>query len=310
MSSSNKDYYEILGVPKTATADEIKTAFRKKAHEHHPDKKGGNEAKFKEANEAYQVLGNETKRQQYDRFGSGFQNGQAGGAGGYDFSGFNSGNVNFEDLGDLFGGFGDIFNFGGASGGRRRASRGADLEMVLSLDFMTAVFGAEKEIEFKHLALCDHCAGKGGEPGAKEETCKTCQGRGQVSSIQRTVFGNIQSERECPSCGGRGRLFSKVCSVCDGVGHHRVGNKLKVKIPAGINNGETIRLSGQGDISVKGGNAGDLYLRIKVAPHKKLIRDGYDIKIQETINIKQAILGDSISIETLDGPLKLKPEKS
>ncbi len=302
----SKDYYEILGVPKSASADEIKTAFRKKAHEHHPDKKGGNEEKFKEANEAYQVLGNAQKRQQYDQFGSGFQNGQAGGGYG-GFNGFN-GNINMDDLGDIFGGMGDIFGFGGGSSrqsGNRR-SRGEDLEMILTVDFMDAVFGSEKEISYRRILTCDKCQGEGGEPGASVETCKTCGGRGRVMKVQRTILGNMQMEAVCSDCAGEGKIFSKKCSKCGGDGLVRDQVNIKVKIPAGINNGESIRLSGHGDAGRKGGASGDLFLHIKITPHKKFVRQEYDIRVKETINIKQAILGDKIDVDTVDGPVKLK----
>lgn len=192
----SKDYYKILGVAKDANADDIKKAFRKLAHEHHPDK-GGEAEKFKEINEAYQVLGNNEKRQKYDRFGSDFAN-AAGGRGGFEgFSGFNGGNINvdFEDLGDMFGGFGDIFGFGGGrSRNSSRPRRGDDLEMVLALDFKEAVFGLEKEISFERIKDCPHCSGSGAEPGSPIETCKTCSGRGKVSTLQRTILGNIQME--------------------------------------------------------------------------------------------------------------------
>jgi len=303
-----KDYYEILGVPKTATADEIKTAFRKKAHEYHPDKKGGDEAKFKEINEANQVLGNEQKRQQYDQFGSSFQNGQAGGGQGYGgFGGGFSGGINMDDLGDIFGGMnmGDIFGGGGRSSSSRR-TRGEDLEMIMNVDFMDAVFGTEKEISYRRILTCDKCKGEGAEPGTRIETCKTCGGRGRVMRVQRTILGNMQMEVACSDCHGEGKIFSQKCSKCAGEGIVRDQVKIKVKVPAGIDNGETIRLTGHGDAGRKGAGSGDLFLHIKVTPSKKFARDGYDIRTMEEINIKQAILGDKIEVETVDGPLKLK----
>jgi molecular chaperone DnaJ len=305
----SKDYYDILGVSKSASADEIKTAFRKKAHEYHPDKKGGNEEKFKEANEAYQVLGNTEKRSQYDQFGPNFQHGQAGG--GYNpgagFGGF-SGGINMDDLGDIFGGMGDIFGFGGggSSRGGSRARRGNDLEMVLTVDFMEAVFGIEKEVEYQHILKCRHCSGKGGEPGATTETCKTCNGTGRVVKIQRTILGNMQMESACTACQGEGKIHSKKCTICGGQGVQREKTQIRVKIPAGINTGESIRLAGHGDAGDKGGESGDLYLRIRVKPHDKFIRDGVDIKVKADISIKQAILGDKIEVPTVDGPVKLK----
>jgi len=299
----NKDYYQILGVNKTASPDEIKKAFRKLAHEHHPDK-GGNAEKFKEANEAYQVLGNAEKKKQYDQFGSGFQNGQAGG--GAQWQNFSGSDFDFGDLGDLFGGMGDMFSFGGGRSQRRQRSRGRDLEMLVTLDFMEAVFGAEKEINFHHLGICSHCHGNGAEPGAKVETCATCKGQGKIAQIQRTILGSMRVESLCPHCHGEGKRYSEVCKNCSGEGIKSTEAKLKVKIPAGINTGESIRLSGQGDAGSKGSPAGDLFLRVKVNSSKKFVRSDYDIRTQETIGVKQAILGDKIEVETVDGKLTLK----
>lgn len=304
-----KDYYNILGVGKTASADEIKTAFRKKAHQHHPDK-GGDEAKFKELNEAYQVLGNEQKRKQYDQFGSSYQNGQAGGGGGFnpggmggfDFSGFSSGGI---DMDDLFGGFSDMFSFGGQQK-TKRAQRGSDLEMLINLEFKEAVFGLEKEITFTKNVVCSHCHGAGAEPGAKVETCSTCHGSGQVIGVQRTILGNIQTRMSCSTCQGEGKIYSTKCSKCHGLGIAREQVKLKVKIPAGISDGESIRLSGQGEAGSKGAPAGDLYLRVRVEKHSKFIRNNYDINTEEKISVKQAILGDKIEVETIYGPVTLK----
>jgi len=306
----SKDYYNILGVNKNASQDEIKAAFRKKAHEHHPDK-GGDAEKFKELNEAHQVLGNPEKRQQYDRFGSAYQNGQAGGPGGFGggFSGFQNGQgFDFEDLGDMFGGFGDIFGFGGGSGrgSSRRQARGRDLEMKVSLDFLEAVFGLEKEISFAKNITCDRCHGNGAEPGTPIETCPVCHGAGQVSRVQRTILGNIQTQATCSHCGGEGKIYSKKCAKCEGTGIHHERVSFKVRIPAGINDDESIRLSGQGEAGAKGAPAGDLYLRVAVRNHKKFIRAGYDIRTEETISVKQAILGAKIEVDTIHGPVKLK----
>ncbi|PIT94723.1 molecular chaperone DnaJ [Candidatus Falkowbacteria bacterium CG10_big_fil_rev_8_21_14_0_10_39_9] len=300
----NKDYYKTLGVDKSATPDEIKTAFRKLAHEHHPDK-GGNEAKFKEANEAYQVLGNAEKRRQYDQFGSSFQNGQAGGGAGQ-WQNFSGSDFDFGDLGDIFGGMGDIFGFGGGRGRSQQRTRGRDLEMLVTLDFMEAVFGIEKAIHFHRSATCSHCQGNGAEPGSKVETCPTCKGQGKIAQIQRTILGSMRVESVCPSCHGEGQKYSEKCHVCSGNGVKQAETELKVKIPAGINTGESIRLSGQGDAGAKGSELGDLFLRIKVIPSKKFVRSGYDIHTKETIGVKQAILGDKIEVETVEGKLTLK----
>lgn len=300
----SKDYYDLLGVSKTASADEIKTAFRKKAHEHHPDK-GGSAEKFKEINEAYQVLGNSEKRQRYDQFGSAAfnQGGGFNGASGWQNGGFN---MDFEDLGDIFGGFGDIFGFGGGVQTGRRQARGRDLEMSVSLDFLEAAFGIEKELSFSKNTTCSRCQGNGAEPGAKINSCSVCGGSGRVSRVQRTILGNIQTQATCSNCGGEGKTYSAKCTKCDGRGVHRETVKIKVRIPAGINSGESIRLSGQGEAGEKGAAAGDLYLRVKLVPHKKFIRDGYDIRTEEKISIKQAILGDKIEVDTIHGPVKLK----
>ncbi len=311
-----KDYYNLLGVSKDASADEIKAAFRKKAHEHHPDK-GGDAEKFKEINEAYQVLGNAEKRQRYDQFGSAaFDGGAGGGYGGFGsgqgFGGFQNGgqgfgNMDFEDLSDLFGGFGDIFGgFGGGRQAQKRNVRGRDMEMSLNLDFMEAAFGLEKEIGFTKNTTCSKCKGNGAEPGAKVETCKTCNGSGRVSRVQRTILGNIQTQATCSTCDGEGKIYSQKCTKCSGTGVYRDNVKITVKIPAGINNGESIRLTGQGEAGEKGAASGDLYLRIKLSSHKKFVRDAYDIRTEEKINIKQAILGDKIDIETIHGVVKLK----
>lgn len=302
-----KDYYQTLGVSKDASADEIKTAFRKKAHEHHPDK-GGSEEKFKELNEAYQVLGSETKRKQYDQFGTNFNNQGAGASyGAGSWGGFSGGaNVDFDDLSDMFGGFSDIFGFGGSRSGGQQEQRGRDLEMVLQIDFLEAAFGLEKEISFAKNVVCDRCDGKGAEPGTKIETCPTCHGQGHVVRMQRTILGNIQTKVQCTQCKGEGKIFKENCSKCGASGVFKKQVKIKVKVPAGINNGESIRLSGQGEAGLRGAPAGDLYLRISVLPHKKFKRDNYDIRSEEEIMIKQAILGDKISVDTILGPVKLK----
>jgi molecular chaperone DnaJ len=306
----SKDYYDILGVSKSASAADLKTAFRKKAHEHHPDK-GGDEAKFKEINEAYQVLGNEQKRQQYDQFGSaafnggGFGGGQ--GYGGQGFGGFDGMNINMDDLGDMFGGFGDIFGFGGGSRqSSGRKTRGNDLEFSLILDFLEAAFGLEKEISFEKDVICKYCSGSGAEPGTKIETCQTCHGSGTVIRLQRTILGNIQTKAPCQACNGEGKTYTKKCFHCGGAGIYNDTVKFKVKIPAGINEGESIRLAGQGDVGKKGAGAGDLYLRIKIKSHKRFIRDGFDIRTERSIGVKQAILGDKVEVETIHGSVMLK----
>jgi molecular chaperone DnaJ len=306
-----KDYYKALDVDKGASQDEIKKAFRKKAHEYHPDKTHGDEAKFKEINEAYQVIGNPEKRSQYDQFGSSFERAQAGGG----FSGFdgfrdasgsaNGFNVNMEDLGDIFGGIGDIFGFGGG-GGRGRSQKGSDIQVVLTVDFREAVFGSEKEVRLQKKVKCDKCNGNGAEPGTKIETCKTCHGSGRTTRAQRTIFGNVQVQAVCENCGGEGKTYAKKCTKCNGHGVAHDIASLKVRIPAGIYNGETIRLSGQGEAGEKGASAGDLYLKIKVVADKRFVREGYDIKTDLKISFAQAALGDKMEVETIDGYVTLK----
>jgi len=308
----SKDYYKILGVDKGASQDDIKKAFRKLAHEYHPDKQHGNEEKFKEINEAYQVLGDAGKRAKYDQFGSAFEHGQAGGGfGGFegfrDFSGFADGfNINMDDLGDMFGGFGDMFGFGGNGQGRARSRRGSDIEVSVAIDFKEAVFGAEKEISLAKHAQCAHCHGNGIEPGAKIETCKTCGGKGRVTKTQRTIFGQMQVQTTCPDCGGEGKTYSEKCKKCSGIGTVRETVDIKVKIPAGIDDGQSIRLAGQGEAGAKGGQAGDLYLSVRVKKHEKFERQGYDILSKEHIGFGLAALGGKIEAETIDGPLTMK----
>jgi len=313
----SKDYYKILGVERNASQDDIKKAFRKKAHEYHPDKSGGDEDKFKEINEAYQVLGDKEKRSKYDQFGSAFEHAQAGGGfqgfdGFRDFSGFANGfsqngqswNFESEDLGDIFGGFGDLFGFGRSS--RRRTKRGSDIQTILTIEFNEAIGGAEKEVSLRRTVKCDRCQGLGVEPGSKIETCKACDGRGRVTRLQRTILGNMQIQTTCENCGGEGKTYSQKCTDCGGTGIKTKTVNLKIKIPAGINDGETIRLTGQGEAGEKGAITGDLYINIRVKPHTKFVREGNDIKSKVTISFTQAALGDKIEMETVDGPVSLK----
>lgn len=311
-----KDYYKILGVDKNASADEVKKAFRQKAHQFHPDKPGGDEAKFKEINEAYQVLGDPNKRAQYDQFGSAFEQArERGGFHGFegfrDFSdfasGFSSGNGNFQfDFGDLGDIFGDMFGFGAPRAGRGRPRRGRDIEVSLEIDFTEAVFGTEKELTLNKTVTCGKCGGAGAEPGAKIETCKICRGTGRVVRLERTILGNIQTQTICSACEGEGKISSQKCSRCYGQGVVKEIVTLKVKIPAGIDDGESIRLSGQGETAPRGGASGDLYLKIRVAPSKKFRRDAYNILSEAEISFSQAALGSKIEVETVDGPVKLK----
>ncbi|MBL7058795.1 molecular chaperone DnaJ [Patescibacteria group bacterium] len=296
----SKDYYKILETDKSASQDEIKKAFRKKAHEHHPDK-GGNEEKFKEINEAYQVLGNEQKKAQYDQFGSNFN--QAGGPGGFG-GGYNSQgfNINLDDLGDMFG---DFFGGSGQPGGQR-SRRGNDIETAVNIEFKEAIFGTSKSINLTKNNTCDHCNGPGVEPGASVDTCKTCTGTGRVTKVQRTILGAMQVQTTCSDCGGDGKTISKKCTKCIGTGVLRAQTNLNVKIPAGIDNNQSIRLNGQGDAGLNNATPGDLYLLIRVLPDNNFTRQGDTVHSTYNISFSQAALGDKVEIETVDGPVKLK----
>ena len=309
-----KDYYKILGVEKNASTEQVRKAFQKLAHQYHPDKQGGNEAKFKEVNEAYQVLGNEQKRKQYDQFGADFeqQGGFGGGMGWEDFmraarsGGFGDGNFSFNfggnDFGDMFG---DLFGFGSGSRSRGGRSRGRDIEVDVELEFREAAFGIEKELNLRKKTTCDICNGSGAEPGSKMEKCVTCGGHGQVVHNQRTIFGTIQQAVTCHDCRGQGQKPSAKCKHCGGDGVVTKNNTFKVKIPAGINDGESIRLTGYGEAAANNGMSGDLYVHIHIKKNKYFSRDNHDILTECEISFSQAVLGDKVEIETLDGMEKI-----
>jgi molecular chaperone DnaJ len=306
---AKRDYYEILGVGKEASADEIKKAFRRKAVELHPDR-GGDEEKFKEVNEAYEVLKDQQKRQRYDQFGHAGVGGNGGGAGygGFEgFGGFGQGqNVNF-DFGDL--GLGDIFGsfFGGSTGGGRsqRATRGRDVETRVDITFEQAVFGTEVELGLTLEDTCEHCKGDGAEPGFGLKTCDECGGSGQVVMQTRTIFGNIQQAAVCPKCHGRGKIPEKPCTVCHGKGVHPKKQQISLKVPAGIDDGATIRLREHGE-ATQDGTKGDLYVNVRVKPHKKFTREGDLILSEEHISMVDAALGTEIEVETVDGKVRMK----
>lgn len=306
-----KDYYAVLSVKKDASADEIKKAFRKFAHQYHPDKKGGDEAKFKEVNEAYQVLGDEEKRKRYDQFGADFasQGGFGGGMGWEDFmrsargGGFGNGGVQFDfgnvDLGDLFG---SMFGGGGRGRGHRR---GNDVQVDVELSFHDAAFGVQKEIRLMKNNACDVCGGSGTEPGSKLNQCDTCHGRGQTVQMQRTILGSVQTAAVCRACGGMGQVPEKKCKHCSGAGAMKSESQYRVKIPAGIDDGESIRLEGRGESVGAGSAAGDLYVRVHVRPHSVLSRDGAHVHSEIHISYPSAALGDTVEIDTLDGKKKI-----
>lgn len=305
----SKDYYKILGVEKGASEDEVKKAFRKLAHKYHPDKQGGDEAKFKEVNEAYQVVGDKEKRAKYDQFGSDFesQGGFGGGMGWEDFMrGARGGNGGFEfnfggmDFGDMFG---DMFGGGGRRGGRQ--ARGNDLQVAIQLEFREAIFGIEKEINLSKNNACDVCSGSGAEPGSKTITCGECNGRGQVIRVQQTILGNMQTAITCYMCHGSGSMPEKSCKHCGGKGVVKGDSKYNVKIPAGIHDGASIRLQGKGESAGPGSIPGDLYVVVRVKSDKYFERENEHIFTSITINYPQAVLGDTVEIETLDGKKKI-----
>jgi molecular chaperone DnaJ len=300
---SKRDYYEVLGVGKTASADEIKKAFRKAAVKHHPDKEGGDETKFKEINEAYEVLKDQQKRQRYDQFGHAGVGGNSGGGGGNPFEGFN-GQAGGFDFGD--GGLGDIFGqFFGGNGQQRGPKRGRDVETTIQLTFEQAVFGVEKEIELDMEDECEHCHGTTVEPGHSLKTCPTCKGAGQQMRVMNTIFGQIQQAVTCETCKGSGKIPEVVCSVCKGKGTQRRKQTITLKIPSGIDDGSTIRLKERGE-AIGGGAKGDLYVHIRVKAHKKFTREGDIILSEEHITMIDAALGTEINVETVDGDIRMK----
>jgi molecular chaperone DnaJ len=303
--TTKRDYYEVLGVSKDASADEIKKAFRRAAVEHHPDR-GGDETKFKELNEAYEVLKDADKRKRYDQFGHAGIGGNGGSPFGGGYGGGQGQNINF-DFGDL--GLGDIFSsfFGGGGGqrGPQRQARGRDVETGVEITFEQAVFGTEVDLGLNLDDTCEHCKGSTVEPGYELKTCDQCKGSGQVVTIARTIFGNIQQASVCPKCHGTGKIPEKVCSVCHGKGTQSKKQTIQLKIPAGVDDGATIRLREHGE-AVANGPKGDLYVNIRVKSHKKFTREGDLILSEEHISMVEASLGTEIDVETVDGPIRMK----
>ncbi len=306
---AKRDYYEVLGVGKSASADEIKKAFRRQAVQHHPDKEGGDETKFKEINEAYEVLKDESKRKRYDQFGHAGVGGSSGGGNPFEgFGGFGGqGQEVHFDFGDL--GLGDIFSsfFGSGTGGgqRQRQARGRDVETTVEVSFEEAVFGTQVDLDLNLEDTCEHCKGTTVEPGHELITCDECKGSGQVMHVTRTVFGNIQQASVCPKCKGTGKIPEKVCSVCHGKGTQRKKQEVGLKIPAGIDDGATIRLREHGE-AVANGPKGDLYVNVRVKAHKKFTREGELILSEEHIGMVDAALGTDIEVDTVDGPVRMK----
>jgi len=299
---SKRDYYEVLGVDKGASKEEMKKAYRKLSKKYHPDinKEADAADKFKEVKESYEVLSDDQKRAQYDRFGHTDPNQGFGGGGAGDFGGG-------------FGGFEDIFNtfFGGGGGGGRRRDpnaprAGADLQYTMTLSFEEAVFGKDTEIEIPREEECDTCHGSGAKPGTKVETCSHCQGSGQLNVEQNTPFGRIVNRRVCHHCNGTGKQIKDKCRTCGGDGKVQKRRKISVKIPAGIDDGQQLRVSGQGEPGINGGPAGDLYVVFHVRNHDFFERNGDDVYCEMPITFAQAALGDEIEVPTLHGKVKLK----
>jgi molecular chaperone DnaJ len=305
--ATKRDYYEVLGVTKDASADEIKKAFRRKAIEYHPDKQSGDEAKFKEVNEAYEVLKDPSKKQRYDQFGHAGVGGNGGGNPFEGFGGFGqAGQGQSFDFGDM--GLGDIFNsfFGGGTGSRgQRQTRGNDVESRVEITFEQAVFGTEVNLNLTLEDTCEHCKGTTAEPGYDLKTCDTCGGSGQVMHVTRTVFGNIQQASVCQTCKGSGKVPEKTCSVCHGKGTQARKQNISLKIPAGVDDGATIRLREHGE-AIANGPKGDLYVSIRVKPHKQFTREGDLILSEEHIDFVTASLGGEIEVDTVDGPVRMK----
>jgi len=306
--AEKRDFYEVLGLKKGASDDEIKRAYRKLAMKYHPDKNPGDkkaEENFKEINEAYSVLSDPDKKSKYDQFGhagvdpnAGFGGGGFGGFGGGGFGGF-------EDIFDMFGG---MFGGGGGRGGRRRngPAKGNDIQKAITITFEEAAFGCKKEIQINKYVKCETCSGTGAAPGTSKKTCSTCGGSGHVTTNQRTPFGTFQSSSPCPDCGGTGEVNESPCSDCGGTGKNRKTVTISVDIPAGVDNDSVVSIKGQGEPGTNGGPNGDLFLVISVKPHKIFERRGNDLWIEMPITFEQAALGDDLTVPTLEEKVSYK----
>lgn len=301
MAEQKRDYYEVLGVSKNASDDELKKAYRTVAKKYHPDLNPGNaeaEAKFKEANEAYAVLSDADKRRKYDQYGhAGVDGNGFGGPGGFSYS------TDFGDFSDIF----STFFGGGFGGGSRRKSgpqQGANLKYTMTLSFMEAAFGVEKDINIKKEDKCTACGGSGAEKGTSPETCPTCKGSGRVQQQQQTLFGMTMVTKDCPQCSGKGTVIRTPCSVCRGRGRTTISKQLHVKVPAGVDTDDLFPIRGEGEPGTRGGGYGDLYIQFRVSKHDVFSRDGMTVFCEVPISVAQATLGGEIDIPTIDGPQK------
>ncbi len=304
-----KDYYEILGITKSASEEEIKKAYRKLAHQYHPDKAGGNEAKFKEINEAYQILSSKEKRQQYDQFGQAFDGGSPFGAGGFDFNGGQPGGFGFNFDASQFsdgGNLNDIFEaffegFGGATRQRKTYHRGADVEAVKEITLEEAFRGTTINLAFENLTSCKTCEGLGHFPKEGLTTCATCNGKGEIREMRQSFFGQFSSVRACGKCQGQGQIPNKLCKECSATGRVKARKEVKVEIAPGIADGQLIKISGAGQAGERGAGVGDLYLRVKIKPHHLFRRESDHLVIQKELLIVDVLLGKKIEIPTIAG---------
>ncbi len=312
--AEKRDYYEVLGIQKGATDDEIKKAYRKMARENHPDlhpdKASECEEKMKEINEAYAVLSDPEKRQRYDQFGHGGLDGGMGGMDGFSgFTGSYSGDIFNDILGSMFGGGfgggfgGSTFRSGGSTANAPR--RGRDISTSINISFMDACKGTAQELNIAHQEKCTSCNGSGAEAGSKPETCPNCQGRGTVRVTQQTFLGTMSSTNPCPNCNGKGTIIKNPCTKCKGMGRVRVQKRVTLNIPAGVDNGQVLRVPGEGDCGINGGPAGNLNVEVNVRPHPIFKRNGFDVECDVPITFAQAVLGDTIEVPTIDGSVKL-----
>lgn len=299
-----KNYYDILGIAKSANEDDIKKAFRKLAQKYHPDKKGGDEAKFKEVSEAYAVLSDKKKRAEYDTYGKSFAGGHSTGSGpgGFDFSNFQQGfggnGQSFEfDLGDIFS---EFFGQGG-----QRAAKGRDISIDIELSFQDAVFGTERRVLISKMSVCTTCAGTGAKAGTKMVTCQTCNGKGSLRETRNSIFGTFTQERLCPRCKGKGEVPETPCETCHGDGVAKREEEIRVVIPAGVDDGEMIRMPGRGEATASGA-AGDLYVKLHVRPDPRFTREGFNLVSSLSVKLSDALLGASYAIPTLDGEERLQ----